>query len=108
MFFLGWLLSPFTWWNDALVNLPLSYLMASVIFHYTHLPFRWLVLGSYWLTNIVGLLLMYFGGKHLILESKKRIHSILWMILFLAVYSALMIYLDCRGKLIPLGELLTH
>lgn len=62
---LGFLLSPLSWWNDAFVNLPLAYLFA--------IPFGWISKGlflpalvmGYWLTNVVGLVLMHTGVQRL-------------------------------------------
>lgn len=102
LFFIGWVLSPFTWWNDAFVNIPLSYLLANLLFVLTRLSFKWLVIGSYWFTNALGIILMYFGGKHLILSSKNKIKAAGLMAIFLILYSAFMLYLDKHGKLIPL------
>jgi hypothetical protein len=57
----GYVLSPLSWWNDLVVNVPLAYLFAA--------PFAWLdarlylpafVLG-YWLTNLAGMLLLHKG-----------------------------------------------
>jgi len=103
LFFTGWMLSPFTWWNDILVNIPLSYLIANIIYYSTGLPFKWLVLSSYWLTNVLGLFLMYVGGKETVAYSKKRIRVTLILIAAMAVYSIIMIYLDHAGKLHPIG-----
>jgi hypothetical protein len=102
IFFAGWVLSPFTWWNDAFVNIPISYLLANIIFYLTHLSFKWLVMGSYWFTNILGIALMYSGGKQIIMLSKNRVKAALFLIVFVIVYSAVMLYLDRYGKLKPL------
>lgn len=102
VFFIGWILSPFTWWNDAFINMPLSYLMANFIFFITRLPFKWLVIGSYGVTNILGIFLMYFGGKGLIINSKNRVKTAITLVILLFIYSAVMIYMDKKGKLVPL------
>jgi hypothetical protein len=47
VFFVGWLLSPFTFWNDAFVNIPLSYLSAIVIVKFLRVDFLMAVLVSY-------------------------------------------------------------
>lgn len=104
IFFVGWVLSPFTWWNDFFVNIPLSHLLANIIFYVTHLPFRWLVIFSYALTNLLGLLFMFYSGKSLIISSKSRVKVALLLIAAVLLYSAIMIYLDQQGRLYPLGE----
>jgi hypothetical protein len=102
LFFVGWLLSPFTWWNDAFINIPLSYILASLIFYVIPLPFKWLVIVIYWFTNLVGLFFMYAGGRPFIMSSKNRIMTVTGLILALLAYSAIMLYLDSKGKLVPL------
>jgi len=102
VFYIGWLLSPFTWWNDALINIPLSFLLAHLLFFITHLPFVQLVIGSYWFTNVLGMLFMYFSGKYFILSSRNRIKTTVFLVFFLLTYSAIMLYLDRHGKLMPL------
>ena len=37
VFFVGWILSPFTFWNDAFVNIPLSYVAASLLARFIHM-----------------------------------------------------------------------
>lgn len=103
LFFIGWALSPFTWWNDAFVNMPLSYLLANSIYCAVRLPFKWLVIGAYWFTNILGLWFMYSSGKKIILSSKDRLKSAIMLIGFIIIYSAIMLYLDSQRKLIPLS-----
>lgn len=60
VFVVGFILSPLTWWNDLLINLPIAWLMASV---FPRSCFEPAVITSYWLTNIIGLLLMHSSGK---------------------------------------------
>jgi len=69
---IGFLLSPLSWWNDLIINIPISYLFA--------IPFAWInkslftpffIIG-YWLTNIGGFVLMHYGLKHLIKEDIKK------------------------------------
>jgi hypothetical protein len=104
VFFIGWLLSPFTWWNDAFINMPLSFLLANLLFYITHLPFAWLVIGSYWFTNFLGIFFMYFSGKYLILSSQDKMKATVFLVIFLLAYSTIMLYLDKQGKLIPFGH----
>lgn len=54
----GFMLSPFSWWNDLFVNIPIAYVFAlpfSLINRNLLLPA--LVVG-YWLTNVLGLVLL--------------------------------------------------
>lgn len=105
IFFIGWLLSPLTWWNDALINLPLSYFLANLLFYLTHLPFKWLVLGSYWASNILGLGMMFFGGKHLISSFRERVKAAIILVLGVIAVTVVTFYLERAGRLLPLGDL---
>ena len=104
VFFIGWILSPFTWWNDTFVNVPLSYLVANILHYIIHIKFIWLLMVSYWFTNFLGLYLMYYGGKRLIMSSKDKIKTAMLLIIFMVIYSLVMIYLNKQGKLMPLYE----
>ncbi len=104
--FIGWLLSPFTPWNDVFVNVPLSYLLANLLYYLTRLPLKWLLVGSYLFTNVLGLALLFVSGRCLILSSRDRLRAVLIMLLLMLAFTALAVYLDRQGKLLPLGELL--
>lgn len=63
LFGLGWLLSPLTWWNDWLVNLPLAWLISSLFFSETQNAFGLCFVVAYWFTNLAGFILMHYGWK---------------------------------------------
>jgi hypothetical protein len=68
---LGFLLSPLSWWNDLVFNLPLAYgfgFLFSLLSEELFLPAT--VVG-YWLTNIVGLILMHQGIKNLFSKNDE-------------------------------------
>ncbi|OGW75416.1 MAG: hypothetical protein A2Z72_00270 [Omnitrophica bacterium RBG_13_46_9] len=54
-------------------------------------------------SNALGLFLMYANGKYLILSSKNRKKATAFLLMFVFIYSAVMIYLDKQGKLLPLN-----
>ncbi|MBF0252446.1 MAG: hypothetical protein HQL29_01385 [Candidatus Omnitrophica bacterium] len=58
IFFIGFLLSPVTWWNDLVVNLPIAWIIASL---FPPALFKVLFVFSYWVTNILGLLMMHYS-----------------------------------------------
>jgi len=70
---LGYLLSPLCWWNDLLFNLPIAYFfgyLCSLLS--SKLLFPCTILG-YWLSNIIGILLMQYGSVDMFQqESKER------------------------------------
>jgi len=69
---IGYLLSPVSWWNDLFINIPLAYgfgFMFRLISKKLFLPF--MVLG-YWITNILGFILMHHGFIDLFSKEKKK------------------------------------
>lgn len=102
VFFIGWILSPLTFWNDAFVNIPLSYLFANLLFRFINVNFMWLVLASYWFTNVLGLYLMYAAGKELVRSRAGVVKEILKLIGTTAIYSLIIVILAKLGILRPL------
>ncbi len=70
---LGYLLSPLCWWNDLLFNLPIAYFFGYLCSLLSpKLLFPCTILG-YWLSNIIGILLMQYGSIDMFQkESKER------------------------------------
>lgn len=110
VFFFGWLLSPFTFWNDVFVNIPISYLCANIFIRIWPAPyhngegqanFLLTVLVFYWLSNGLGLLIMYASGKNL-LTGKKAFREILLLVITLVGYSLVLVLLQKIGILKPL------
>lgn len=58
---IGYLLSPFSWWNDIYINFPLAYGMAWVVSLIDKQVFAAALVVSYWITNIAGLILLHKG-----------------------------------------------
>lgn len=57
----GYLLSPLSFWNDIFLNIPLAFgfgFFFGLISQSLFLPF--MIIG-YWLTNIIGIILMHKG-----------------------------------------------
>ncbi|BBD68102.1 hypothetical protein NIES4072_45860 [Nostoc commune NIES-4072] len=72
---LGYLLSPLCWWNDLLFNVPIAYgfgYACSLLSPKLLLPCS--IIG-YWLSNIVGILLMQFGSKD-IFQKEPQEHNL--------------------------------
>ena len=72
---LGYLLSPLCWWNDLLFNLPIAYgfgYACSILSPKLLLPCS--IIG-YWLSNIIGILLMQFGSKD-IFQKEPQEHNL--------------------------------
>ena len=57
----GFLLSPLSWWNDAFVNLPLAFAFGWGIGKVHPPSYETAVVVGYWITNVLGLLLLHKG-----------------------------------------------
>lgn len=96
---IGFILSPITWWNDPFVNIPLSYLASILIAHFFPKAFTISFIVSYWLTNILGFVLMEWGGKNLTTSSKmsRKNH-----IITITIYTVILLILSIYGIIKPL------
>jgi hypothetical protein len=63
--FVGFLLSPLSWWNDLFVNIPLALGFAWGVGLIWPAAFEAGFVLGYWLTNVVGLVLLFRGAKAL-------------------------------------------
>ncbi|MEM8639065.1 MAG: hypothetical protein AAGG51_09650 [Cyanobacteria bacterium P01_G01_bin.54] len=69
---IGYMLSPLSWWNDLFFNLPIA-----LVFGYgiSWLHPSWFVPGTilgYWLSNVLGMIMMQFGAVDIFLAEEKR------------------------------------
>ncbi|HEY9696016.1 MAG TPA: hypothetical protein V6D10_02060 [Trichocoleus sp.] len=68
----GFLLSPLSWWNDLIFNLPVAYLFGYLC-HLIHSD--WFIpatIAGYWLSNVLGVLLMQAGIIDVAQEQDKE------------------------------------
>ena len=89
---IGFILSPLSWWNDLLVNIPIAYVfgwLASFICEELFLP---AMIFAYWLTNIVGLLLLQIGLGNIALKEKYNPYKILSSTIISATLYSLLIF----------------
>jgi len=66
------MLSPLSWWNDLFFNLPIA-----LIFGYgaSWINSSWFVPGTvigYWLSNVVGIVMMQFGAGEILSREENR------------------------------------
>ena len=69
---LGFLLSPLSWWNDLFVNIPIAVAfgwLASLVYKPA---FNVAVVVGYWLTNVIGLVLMHKGATAVLSGTSRR------------------------------------
>ena len=90
-FFLGWLLSPLTSWNDVFVNIPLAYILSRVFIKAFHTDFVITLLAAYWFTNILGIVMMMASGQSIFRDKANRTRELAIILGTLIVYSLLMI-----------------
>jgi len=67
--FIGYMLSPLSWWNDLFVNWPLALACAWVISCFYKPAFTASLILSYWLSNVLGFVLMQKGGAKILTEE---------------------------------------
>ncbi|HII06845.1 MAG TPA: hypothetical protein HA349_05905 [Methanotrichaceae archaeon] len=67
----GFLLSPVSWWNDLFVNIPLAYAFGALFGLVSEDLFLPAMVAGYWITNILGFVLMHRGAKDVL--SKKKV-----------------------------------
>jgi len=69
--FMGLILSPLTWWNDLVVNIPIAYGVGWLFSQISESLFLPSMIAGYWFTNILGLFLLHKGVATM--ASKKEI-----------------------------------
>src|SRR5712691_10539499 len=57
--FIGFMLSPLSWWNDLVVNVPLALAFAWIVSWFLPSLFTVIFIVGYWLTNVLGFVLMH-------------------------------------------------
>jgi len=68
---IGFMLSPLSWWNDLLVNVPLALAFAWLVSLLYRPAFEVSLIVGYWLTNVAGFILMRKGAQK-ILSSQEN------------------------------------
>ena len=102
--FIGFMLSPLSWWNDAFVNLPLALVFAWVVALFYRPAFGASLVLGYWITNVLGLILLHRGGAK-ILSAVDKPYSRRALIRDLAVsllYTLVIVALVRWGVLKPI------
>jgi hypothetical protein len=66
---LGFLLSPLSWWNDLFFNLPIAYFFGYICSQFSANLFLPCAIVGYWLSNVLGILLMQIGVLDVVREE---------------------------------------
>ncbi len=103
---IGFMLSPLSWWNDLVVNLPLALAFAWVASLFYRPAFEACVIVGYWLTNVLGFVLMHKGAQKM-LSKEQRKYSRRDLVRDLGIsllYTALILVLLKTGILKPIDN----
>jgi len=98
----GWILSPLTFWNDALVNIPIAYVCASAVALFGQQLFLPALIVSYWMTNLVGLVMMGKGIDRLISRERSGRHPVIVSLATTLVYTLVVVGLFFCGIIKPI------
>ena len=69
---IGFMLSPLSWWNDLFVNVPLALAFAWFVSCFYQPAFTASLVIGYWLTNVLGFILMHKGAQRVVSEKQTR------------------------------------
>jgi hypothetical protein len=103
----GFILSPLTWWNDLVINIPLAYLFSFPFSLLSEALFLPSFVFGYWLTNLLGFLLMHWGGERLFYKERVSI-SVKRSLYISLIYSIIVITMVLLGWLAPPTEYLQN
>ena len=108
---IGFMLSPLSWWNDAVVNLPLALAFAWLV-GLVYRPvaqagstaFDAAVILGYWLTNILGFILMHKGAQQALSNEEKKYsrRELVKDFVVSLIYTAVIVILIKVGVLKPI------
>lgn len=70
--FIGYMLSPLSWWNDLFVNVPLAVAFAWVVSLFYKPAFTDSLVLGYWLTNVLGFILLHKGAQQALAKEVRK------------------------------------
>jgi hypothetical protein len=97
---IGFILSPLSWWNDFVINFPISYAIAFPFGVVSEKLFIPMFIIAYWLTNIIGFIMMHHGVKNLFnkdinhKKTKKEFKKVIIISFIYTLFILVLIYLD--------------
>ncbi len=106
---LGFMLSPLSWWNDLFVNVPLALAFAWLVSWFHPPAFASSLVLGYWLTNVLGFVLLHKGAEKLVSDEPRRYawRDLLRDVGISLLYTVLIVALVKLGVLQPLQHYLT-
>jgi hypothetical protein len=101
---IGFMLSPLSWWNDLVVNLPLALAFAWLASLFYRPAFELCLIIGYWLTNILGFVLMHKGAQKMFSNEQRKYsrRDLLRDLGISLLYTALILVLLKAGVLKPI------
>jgi hypothetical protein len=104
----GFMLSPLSWWNDLFVNVPLALAFAWLVSLLYAPAFTSSLVVGYWLTNILGFILMHKGAQQIVSDKPRRYsrRDLLRDVGISLLYTALIVALVKLGVLQPIQSYL--
>ena len=100
----GFMLSPLSWWNDLFVNVPLAVAFGWVVSLFYRPAFSASVVLGYWLTNVLGFVLMHKGAQKMVSDSDRKYsrRDLIRDLVVSLLYTALIVGLIKSGVLKPI------
>lgn len=101
LFFVGYILSPLSFWNDLFVNIPLAYGFGFLFGLIRPELFLTGMIVGYWLTNLAGFLLMHYGALQALnkTDSHKKRRQLIANIVASLVYTGIIFIIVRLGWL---------
>jgi len=96
----GYILSPLSWWNDLVINIPISWLIASLISKIKSSFFEVSFILAYWLTNVLGLILFHLGLREIISSQAKNKKKLILNDILLSIVYTILIFIFIKLKII--------
>jgi hypothetical protein len=104
--FIGYMLSPLSWWNDAFVNIPIAWVFAWLVSLFYKPAFAFSLVIGYWLTNVAGFVLLHKGAQKILTATGKKYarRELLKDIGISLVYTLLIVVLVKYKVIAPFGD----
>jgi hypothetical protein len=105
---IGFLLSPLSWWNDLFVNVPLAILFGWLVSFFYAPIFEGAVILGYWLTNVLGLVLLHKGAREWATKREGRDgrHELIKGLTITMIYTLIIVVLVKWKIIAPLPDYL--
>src|SRR4029078_5491677 len=107
---IGFMLSPLSWWNDLFVNVPLALAVGWVWILFYKPAFEVSLIIGYWLTNVLGFVLMHKGAQKVLSEKESPYsrRNLLRDIGISLLYTGLIVAFLKLGILKPIENYFSH